>query len=141
VPEKFAEKPYLQPIYDEPEFIVRNIWRLEGGWHDGTASHLKPASEAEQAREIAELAGGVGNLIARAIEKLEAGKVQLACHLIDWAAAAEPDNKSAHETRVRIYDARARDSASTMSHGIFRAAVVESAQKAGIPPPPDPRSH
>ncbi|MEJ2090163.1 MAG: MBL fold metallo-hydrolase, partial [Gammaproteobacteria bacterium] len=28
-------KPYLQPIYDEPEFIVRNIWRLYGGWYDG----------------------------------------------------------------------------------------------------------
>jgi glyoxylase-like metal-dependent hydrolase (beta-lactamase superfamily II) len=27
VPAKFTEKPYLQAVYDEPEFIVRNIWR------------------------------------------------------------------------------------------------------------------
>jgi alkyl sulfatase BDS1-like metallo-beta-lactamase superfamily hydrolase len=140
-PEKFAGKPYLQPIYDEPEFIVRNIWRLEGGWHDSVPSHLKPATEAQQAREIADLAGGVGNLVARAIQKLESGDVRLACHLIDWAIAAEPDNRSAHEARVRIYDKRAKDSDSTMSHGIFRAAVIESAQKAGVIAPEDSRSY
>src|SRR6202790_4365953 len=80
--EKFADKPYLQAIYDEPEFIVRNIWRLEGGWHDGVPSHLKPASEEEQAREIAELAGGVGNLVTKALKQLQEGNIQLACHLI-----------------------------------------------------------
>ncbi|MFZ0890555.1 MAG: MBL fold metallo-hydrolase, partial [Candidatus Binataceae bacterium] len=58
-PAALAEKPYLQPVYDEPEFVVRNIWRLEGGWYDGVPSHLKPAPEAVQAREIAALAGGV----------------------------------------------------------------------------------
>ncbi len=62
-------------------------------------------------------------------------------HLIDWAIAAEPENRSAHEARVRIYDTRARDSDSTMSHGIFRAAVIESAQKAGIAAPKDDRSY
>ncbi|GIR36218.1 MAG: hypothetical protein CM15mP49_16030 [Actinomycetota bacterium] len=23
--------PWLQPLYDEPEFVVRNIWRMYGG--------------------------------------------------------------------------------------------------------------
>ena len=55
-PPQLAEKPWLQPVYDEPEFIVRNIWRLDGGWYDGQPSHLKPASEAEQAHEIADAA-------------------------------------------------------------------------------------
>ncbi len=32
VPEKYKSKPYLTPVYDEPEFIVRNIWRMYGGW-------------------------------------------------------------------------------------------------------------
>ena len=39
-------------VYDETEFIVRNIWRLYGGWYDGTPSHLKPAPENDQAKEI-----------------------------------------------------------------------------------------
>lgn len=30
------EKPFLKPTYDEPVFIVRNIWRQFGGGYDGT---------------------------------------------------------------------------------------------------------
>ncbi len=37
-------RPWLQPVYDEPEFVVRNIWRLYGGWWDGDPAHLKPPS-------------------------------------------------------------------------------------------------
>src|SRR5260370_7905177 len=76
-PGNLIEKPYLQAVYDEPEFIVRNIWRLEGGWHDGVPSHLKPAPEAAQALEIADLAGGVGPIIHRALAKFEARQLAL----------------------------------------------------------------
>ena len=34
-PAELLARPYLRPIYDEPEFIVRNLWRLYGGWYDG----------------------------------------------------------------------------------------------------------
>jgi alkyl sulfatase BDS1-like metallo-beta-lactamase superfamily hydrolase len=139
-PANLAEKPWLQAVYDEPEFIVRNIWRLEGGWYDGTPSNLKPATDAERGREIAALAGGVGPVIARANEKLAAGEVVLACHLADWAVAAAPDDKSAHEARMRVYAARADREESTMAHGIFRSAVIESAAKAGVDAPEDKRS-
>src|SRR5439155_14470497 len=27
-PAHLLERPYLRPIYDEPEFVVRNVWRL-----------------------------------------------------------------------------------------------------------------
>ena len=64
----------------------------------------------------------------------------LACHLADWAVAAAPEDKSAHEARMRVYAARADSEESTMAHGIFRSAVVESAAKAGVEPPEDKRS-
>ena len=140
-PAALAEKPYLQAIYDEPQFIVRNIWRLEGGWYDGIPSHLKPAPELEQAREIAAMAGGVERLVARANEKLAAGDLALASHLIDWAASAAPDDRQVHEARAKIYTARAVQESSTMSYGIFRAAAAESAQKAGITLPENPRRY
>ena len=97
------------------------------------------APAAAQAREIADLAGGVGRIIERALAKLEAREFALDSHLIDLAVAAEPDDKAAHEARTKIYAARAIDSRSTMAHGIFRAAAVESAAKAGIMPPEDHR--
>jgi glyoxylase-like metal-dependent hydrolase (beta-lactamase superfamily II) len=48
-PAHLIEKPYLRPVYDEPEFVVRNVWRLYGGWYDGNPAHLKPAPEAAYA--------------------------------------------------------------------------------------------
>lgn len=138
-PAALAEKPWLQAVYDEPEFIVRNIWRLEGGWYDGTPSNLKPASDAARANEIAAMAGGVEALVARALGKLAADELELACHLADWAIAAAPDHLPAHLARMNIYAARARREESTMAHGIFRAAVIESAAKAAVAPPDDDR--
>ncbi len=66
---KFAEKPYLQAIYDEPEFIVAQyLAARRGGWHTdnvSVASQTRVGGGAD-AREIADLAGGgVGNVIAR----------------------------------------------------------------------------
>lgn len=118
---------------------MRNVWRLEGGWYDGIASHLKPAPHRAQAAEIAAMAGGADVLLGRALQRLSDGELALAAHLIDWAVAAAPENRAAHEARMRIYAARAAESTSTMAHGIFRAAAVESAAKAGVAPPEDSR--
>jgi len=122
-PEDLVECPYLQPVYDEPEFIVRNIYRLYGGWYDGIPSHLKPASEAEQAAEIASLAGGADKLAARA-EMLSAdGNHRMACHLADWAVMADDGNPQIRAMAGRIYMARARVEPSTMALGIYMTAA------------------
>ena len=71
-PPRLIDKPYLQPVFDEPDFIVRNVWRVEGGWFDGIPSHLKPAPKHEQAREIAALAGGSERLLERALARMKA---------------------------------------------------------------------
>ena len=51
VPATTLARPYLRPLYDEPEFVVRNIWRLYGGWYDGNPARLKPAADAHVAAE------------------------------------------------------------------------------------------
>ena len=71
VPGRLTGRPYLQPVYDEPEFIVRTIWRQYGGWWDGNPATLKPAPERALAGEIAALAGGAAALAARALELAE----------------------------------------------------------------------
>jgi alkyl sulfatase BDS1-like metallo-beta-lactamase superfamily hydrolase len=119
------EKPYLRPIYDEPEFVVRNIWRLYGGWYDGNPAHLKPSPERTLALEIANLAGGVDNLALRA-EALCEQDPRLACHLVEMAALAEPENKSVHAIRAVVYQYRRSIEPSLMSKGIFGAAANES---------------
>jgi glyoxylase-like metal-dependent hydrolase (beta-lactamase superfamily II) len=71
LPRQLADRPYLQPVYDEPEFIVRTVWRRYGGWWDGNPATLKPAPERALAAELAALAGGPGVLAARAVELAE----------------------------------------------------------------------
>ena len=130
-PAHLAGRPYLQAVYDEPDYVVRNIWRLYGGWWDGVPSHLKPAREEEVGREVARLAGGAEALAARARELAQAGDLALASHLVDWAAAAAPDSRAVHAARAAVYEARARDAAALMTRGIFGAAARESAERAG----------
>jgi len=91
-PRHLAERPYLQPFYDEPEFIVRNIWRLYGGWWDGNPANLRPAHERALALELCDLAGGAIQLAARAEALLEIDSdeaLRLAGHLAEmaWLAA------------------------------------------------------
>jgi glyoxylase-like metal-dependent hydrolase (beta-lactamase superfamily II) len=141
-PAALADRPYLRPVYDEPEFIVHNIWRLYGGWWDGNPSSLKPAPERALATELAELAGGPAALADRALELLaevedpgtgigagdEAGDgaLRVAGHLAEMAWLATPGDTGVQQARHRVYSARAERATSTMSHGVFRWAAGES---------------
>ncbi|HEX5614695.1 MAG TPA: alkyl sulfatase dimerization domain-containing protein [Acidimicrobiia bacterium] len=129
-PAHLLERPYLRPVYDEPEFVVRNIWRLYGGWYDGDPSHLKPAPAAAVARELADLAGGAIRLAERAQRVAADGDLRLAGHLAELAAQAAPDDPGVHAVRAEVFGLRAREEASTMSKGVFAWAEAESREKA-----------
>lgn len=124
-------KPYLRPLYNEPEFVVHNVWRLYGGWYDGNPAHLKPAPQSVLSAELAAMAGGATALAARARELAEAEDWRLACELVEIATAAEPDNREAHGARAEIYAARRKAETSLMAKGIYGAAARESEAKAG----------
>jgi alkyl sulfatase BDS1-like metallo-beta-lactamase superfamily hydrolase len=127
VPEETLALPFLRPFYDEPEFVVHNVWRLYGGWWDGAASRLKPSPDRELAAAIAELAGGAARLAERAREAVDSGDLRLACHLADLAGWAAPDDPGIHAVRAEVYASRARVEPSLMAMGIYRAAERESA--------------
>lgn len=126
VPDDVLARPYLRPLYDEPEFVVRNVWRLYGGWWDGNAARLKPARDAEVAAEVARLAGGADALADRAVALADAGDLRLACQLAEWAAAAAPEDPEVHERRQRVYEQRRQAEPSLMAKGIYAGAVRES---------------
>ncbi len=129
-PERLMERPYLRPIYDDPEFIVHNVWRLYGGWYDLNPSRLKPAPDAAVARELAALAGGADKVAARARALLDAGDLRLAAHLAETAALADPDDREAHTVRAEVYEARVAAEPSLMAKGIFGWAARESREQA-----------
>jgi glyoxylase-like metal-dependent hydrolase (beta-lactamase superfamily II) len=123
-PKELLERPWLRPIYDEPEFVVRNVWRQYGGWWDGDASRLKPARDAALAAEVASLAGGATALATRAAELSSKGEHALACHLAEWAARAAPDDMGVTATRSEVYARRAEHETSLMAKGVYFDAAA-----------------
>src|SRR5258707_7590566 len=96
VPDHLLQRPYLRPIYDEPEFVVRNVWRLYGGWYDGNPAHLKPAPEGALAAELAGLAGGACRLAHRAVALAAECDLALSCPLAELAADAATADSAIH---------------------------------------------
>jgi alkyl sulfatase BDS1-like metallo-beta-lactamase superfamily hydrolase len=129
VPSHLLDRPYLQPFYDEPEFIVRNIWRLYGGWWDGNPANLRPANDRLVASELCELAGGPAVLASRAEELANSGseeELRLAGHLSEMAWLAAPDDVGIQVIRQQVFATLARNATSTMSRGVFRWAERDS---------------
>ncbi|GAA0407035.1 alkyl/aryl-sulfatase [Microbispora corallina] len=128
-PPELADRAYLRPHYDEPEFIVRNVWRLHGGWHDGNPAHLKPAPDAVFARAVAELSAGAGTVAGRAVEAAADGDLRLACQLAELAAQAAPDDHKVHEIRALVYALRVQQEPGAIARGVYAWAAAESRSK------------
>jgi alkyl sulfatase BDS1-like metallo-beta-lactamase superfamily hydrolase len=123
LPVELLARPYLRPVYDDPIFIVRNLWRLYGGWYDGNPAHLKPSREVDLARALAVAAGGARRLAVRAEDACADGDLSLACELAEFAWRAEPDDEKTRTVRALVYRERARAETSLMARAIYRAAA------------------
>jgi len=126
-----SDSPWLQPVYDDTEFLVRNVIRFYGGWWSGRPSELKPAPRARLACEIATLSGGAVKLAERAEALAKAGEYRLACHLADFALEAAPKDESVQARVAAVYDARAEKEESLMAINIFNSAAAYA--RAGRP--------
>jgi len=126
VPRHLLDRPYLQPVYDHPQFLVRSVWRRYGGWWDGEPDQLLPAPRARQAGEWVALAGGTERVLARVAELAEAGELALACHLVEMATLAEPGSVGAHRLRADVYRRRAESQTSSMARNILLHAARSS---------------
>ncbi len=142
-PSNLSDRPYLKPVYDEPEFIVRNIWRLYGGWWDFDPSDLKPPSDKKFAQEVKNLIGGTDPILNRVEEILTSAKsknlasnasnedtidddLRAASKLIEIAFKADPENLKLHGLRSEFYKVMSEMATSTMSKGIYAAASLDS---------------
>ena len=128
VPARLADRPWLRPVYDHPQFLVRNVWRRYGGWWDGEPDNLLPAPRADQARAWVGLAGGTEAVLAEARRLAAAGDERLACHLVEFAVLADPGSTAAHEARSEIYARRAAGYDSSMARNILNHAAEASRQ-------------
>jgi glyoxylase-like metal-dependent hydrolase (beta-lactamase superfamily II) len=116
--------PWLRPLYDEAEFLVRSVIRHYGGWWTGRPCELKPAPRTAVAAEIARLAGGARALMGRAETLAAAGDLALACHLADAALEADPRDASVCASVAALYERRAAGETSLMARNLFRSAAA-----------------
>jgi hypothetical protein len=123
---ELAKRPFLRATYDHPKFIVRNLLRLWGGWWNGNAAELLPATPARQAEEIAALRGGVDKVIARGRALLDAGDATAASHLAEWATRAAPSDRDAQAFKRDVYARRLDEAESLMA----RASSARDARRA-----------
>ncbi|HBL86073.1 MAG TPA: MBL fold metallo-hydrolase, partial [Alcanivorax sp.] len=75
--------PWLQEFYGKVSWSVRSVFDGYLGWFDGNPSTLQPLPGEQQARHMAELAGGEQALADKARAALEQGDAQWALSLSD----------------------------------------------------------
>ena len=125
VPEHLRDLPYMLPIYDHPQFIVRAVWRRYGGWWTRQYDELLPAPREQQAREWIALAGGVEPVLARIAALRAAGDLRMACHLVELAVLAEPSDE-VYRVRSELWEARAGEQTATMVRNVMLHASYAS---------------
>lgn len=119
-----SDSPWLQNVYDDAEFIIRNVIRYYGGWWSGRPSELKPPPRDELATELARLAGGAAALVRRAEDLLARGDARLAGSLADLALEASPADPDVQRRVAAIYEARAEEEEGLMARNLFRSAAA-----------------
>ena len=128
LPTELMERPYLRPVYDDPRFLIRMVWRRYGGWWDGEYDNLLPAPRSDHAAEWVALAGGTVPILTRARALSEEGRHALACHLIEVAYYAAPDDPQVHEVRTVVFRANSQAQTSSMARNILNHAARASEQ-------------
>jgi alkyl sulfatase BDS1-like metallo-beta-lactamase superfamily hydrolase len=123
-----TDKPWLRPIYDHPEFIARNVYRLYGGWYDGDPADILPAHSYEIAAALVS-ATGARPILDRALRLRDEGELQLACHLVDFVRKGDSENREAWELWRDLFAARAASETSLMARGAFHTAVSEAERR------------
>ena len=132
VPEDLAQKPWLQPTYGHPTFVIHGVHRRYAGWYNGSPSELFPARSAEIAAEVVKLAGA--SKILQEAQRLKAdGKIQLSLNVIDFVVKGTQDKSVQKEALVlksELLKARADGEPSYIARNIFRAGAALSKQEA-----------
>jgi len=131
IPQDLTEKPWLQPLYGHPTFVIHGIYRRYAGWYNGNPSELFPAKSDEIAAEVVKLTGA-DKLMQEAKSLKDVGKIQLSLNIIDFVVRGSSDKKMQKEAlnlKSELLTARAEIEPSYIARNIFRAGAVLTKQE------------
>lgn len=140
-PQDLFSPRWMRPIYGDPSYIVRDIYRSENGWWDRNPTTLHPAAPDEVALALADAITDKAAVLAQAVQLADAGKVQLALHVIDLLALAEgpaPEISEARKLKAGWLRERSRQLKSYVSHSLYHhgAAQLEASSRDDNTPMP-----
>ena len=124
LPPELATRPDMEEYYVRVQDIGKMVAREYSGWWDGIPSHWTPAPRVVEARELAQLAGGVGKLVERSAALLETDPA-LACSLADWALAAAPEDSAVLRAGLAAYANRIRPGVPAQEINVYVAHMAE----------------
>lgn len=93
LPDHLTSLDYLEEVYGNVSWTVRNIFNQYVGWFDGNPLRLySDFTRVEEARRMVELAGGEDELLKNARTALERNDAAWAARLADHLLVLAPDN-------------------------------------------------
>ena len=95
LPERFAKLDYLGDYYGTVEGTIRDLYAQDLGWFDGDALSLHRETPRKQSERMAELAGGVEALVAKARELMASDDPLGAAQLLRHAIRLRPEDRGA----------------------------------------------
>ena len=125
-PAELFDVPWMKPTYGDPSFIVRDIYRSENGWWDRNPTTLHPEAPEVVGAAIANAITDKAGVIASAQALADAGRWQLALHVIDLLATASgdaPEIAQARRLKAQWLRERGKQVASYVSRNLYKVGA------------------
>jgi len=132
-PDELFGGRFMRPVYGCPEWLAREIWRMENGWWDRNPTTLHPAPASDVAREVLAAVGDPQRVLDRARVMARDGRLQMALHVVDLIALAPveaPGVAAARVLKAELLRARAAEMTSAVSRHVMTS---EAESLLGLP--------
>ena len=125
LPQRFQGKDYLREYYGNIRWSVRQIFNAHLGWFNGNPSTLFPLNPREEARRMADLAGGTDVLLQKAQQALANGDAQWAAQLSDHLIALDPQAQAPKLVKADALEALAENVLSGIGRNYYLTVAQE----------------
>ena len=125
-PEELFGKPWMLPIYGDPEYIVRDLFREESGWWDRNPTSLHPSLPSDAASAVLSAITDPIAVIKKAEELRDGGEIQLALHVIDLIALAEGEDPvviQARALKTELLRLRGKEVTAFVSKSLYESSA------------------
>lgn len=131
LPDRLANKPYLQPYYGYIPYCVRAIYGNIMGWFDGDPLNLSPLTRKELGAEVLAISGSIDKVLFRAEQDVQSGRYQAALELCALVLTNEPDNKQARKLKIVALESLSRTTINAPTMNYYRICAAMEKQKLG----------